>query len=60
MTAPVSEEPSGPAAEVTAADRREIVRRADLLCRRAEPHADEVPCPAHMQEAHRQLFGMAV
>jgi hypothetical protein len=54
----MSEEPGGPAgAEVSPADRREILRRANLLCRRAEPHADEVPCPGHLHEAQRQLFG---
>jgi hypothetical protein len=61
MTAPMSEEPGDPAgAQVRPVDRREIVRRANQLCRRAEPHADEVPCQAHLQEAQRQLLGMAV
>jgi hypothetical protein len=46
--------------DVTEADDREVVRRAELLCRRAEPHADSVPCAAHLQEAHRQLFGPGV
>jgi hypothetical protein len=58
MSAAMSEEPGGPAgAEVSRADRREIVRRANLLCRRSEPHAHEIPCPGHLQEAQRQLFG---
>jgi hypothetical protein len=58
MSAAMSEEPGGPAgAEVSPADRREIVRRANLLCRRSEPHAHEIPCPGHLQEAQRQLFG---
>jgi hypothetical protein len=57
----MSEEPGDPAgAQVRPVDRREIVRRANQLCRRAEPHADEVPCQAHLQEAQRQLLGMAV
>ncbi|HTJ74109.1 MAG TPA: hypothetical protein VL337_01985 [Acidimicrobiales bacterium] len=60
MSAAMSEEPGGPAeveVEVSLADRREIVRRANLLCRRSEPHAHEIPCPGHLQEAQRQLFG---
>ena len=34
----------------------QVVRRATQLCLRAEPHAHEVPCPAHLSEANRQLF----
>lgn len=61
MTGAVSEEPGGQAEQMlTAADRRAIQRRANQLCRRAEPHADEIPCPGHLQEAQRQLFGLAV
>lgn len=33
-----------------------IVHRARQLCRRAEPHADDAPCPAHRAEARRQLL----
>ncbi len=40
--------------------QREVVRRASQLCLRAEPHTDESPCAAHLTEASRQLFGMAV
>jgi hypothetical protein len=43
--------------KVTAAEEREIVRRANQLCRRAEPHTESAPCPAHLHEAQRQLFG---
>jgi hypothetical protein len=38
---------------------REVVRRASLLCLRAEPHTDESPCEAHLNEANRQLLGLA-
>ena len=33
-----------------------VAHRARQLCRRAEPHADEAPCPAHLVEARRQLL----
>jgi hypothetical protein len=36
--------------------QRQVVRRATQLCRRAEPHTDETPCAAHMNEANRQLL----
>ena len=54
----VRDEP--PVSEVDAAVRGEIVRRASQLCLRAEPHTDRSPCSAHLTEAHRQLFGLAV
>lgn len=38
----------------------DVVRRATLLCLRAEPHAEQSPCAAHVAEANRQLFGIAV
>ena len=34
----------------------QVVRRAGRLCGIAEPHTTEVPCAAHLQEAHRQLL----
>lgn len=37
-----------------------VLRRATQLCLRAEPHTDRSPCPAHVSEAQRQLFGPAV
>jgi hypothetical protein len=37
----------------------QVVRRATQLCRRAEPHTDQVPCPSHLSEANRQLFRLA-
>lgn len=36
--------------------QRQVVRRATQLCRRAEPHTDETPCAAHINEANRQLL----
>lgn len=33
-----------------------VAHRAGQLCRRAEPHADDAPCPAHLVEARRQLL----
>ncbi len=38
----------------------QVVRRATQLCLRAEPHTDRSPCAAHLSEANRQLFGLAV
>jgi hypothetical protein len=38
-------------------DHRPILRRAEHLCRRAEPHADVIPCQTHLHEAQRQLLG---
>ena len=35
-----------------------VVHRADQLCRRAEPHAADTPCPAHLAEARRQLWAV--
>lgn len=52
------ERPAGLAS--TAAYRREVQRRANQLCRGAEPHADEIPCSRHVQEAQRQLVGLVV
>lgn len=60
MTAQRSAERSDSVVEgVGPADQRLILRRAEHLCRRAEPHADVVPCPTHLHEAQRQLFGPA-
>ena len=42
--------------EVGTRDR--VVHRAHQLCRRAEPHADDAPCPAHVAEARRQLLAL--
>jgi hypothetical protein len=33
-----------------------VVHRASQLCLRAEPHAEESPCLAHLAEARRQLL----
>lgn len=44
------------ALEVGIGDR--LVHRADQLCRRAEPHADDTPCPVHLAEARRQLLAL--
>ena len=38
---------------------RQVVRRANQLCFRAEPHTEESPCAAHLNEARRQLFGLS-
>ena len=38
----------------------QVVRRATQLCLRAEPHTDRSPCPTHLSEANRQLFGLPV
>ncbi|HEX2048889.1 MAG TPA: hypothetical protein VHF27_14080 [Acidimicrobiales bacterium] len=46
--------------DLDANGRREVVRRATQLCLRAEPHAGQSPCPAHLSEANRQLFGPIV
>lgn len=35
-----------------------VVHRADQLCRRAEPHTADTPCPAHLIEARRQLLAL--
>lgn len=60
MTAQRSAERSGAVLEgVSPIDQGLVLRRADHLCRRAEPHADVVPCPTHLHEAQRQLFGSA-
>jgi hypothetical protein len=40
--------------------RQEVLRRATHLCLRAEPHTGQSPCPTHLSEAHRQLFGPIV
>lgn len=61
MTAQPVDVPGGrPDSEIDAGARQEVVRRASQLCLRAEPHTDESPCPAHLSEASRQLFGLAV
>lgn len=41
--------------EWTLTEKGEVAVRADRLCRAAEPHTDEVPCPRHIQEALRQV-----
>lgn len=41
------------------ADQPELVRRAEQLCRRSEPHTDTVPCASHLHEAQRQLAMLA-
>ena len=46
--------------DLDAASRRHVVRRATQLCLRAEPHTAQSPCPAHLSEANRQLFGPIV
>lgn len=46
--------------DLSPSDQRQVIRRADQLCRRAEPHADEAPCRAHLHEAQRQLFDLVV
>ncbi len=46
--------------ELDAAVRHEVIRRAAQLCLRAEPHTAQSPCPAHVSEANRQLFGPVV
>jgi hypothetical protein len=45
--------------DCASAPEPQVVRRATQLCLRAEPHTDEVPCPAHVSEANRQLFRIA-
>jgi hypothetical protein len=60
MSAQQSEVPAeDPGAEVDPKADRELVRRADQLCRRAEPHTDRSPCAAHLAEAQRQLLGLS-
>ena len=62
MTGRDSEESGRAAGFSRSADAADgaLQRRAHQLCRGAEPHADEVPCPGHVQEAQRQLFGLVV
>ena len=61
MTAQQTELPGQPSTlELDAAARQEVVRRATQLCLRAEPHTGQSPCPAHVSEANRQLFGPIV
>ena len=40
--------------------REGVVRRATQLCIRAERHTGQSPCPVHISEANRQLFGPIV
>lgn len=42
------------------AEEPRVLRRATQLCLRAEPHTDRSPCPSHVSEAQRQLFGLTV
>ena len=58
MTAQRSEQ--AVVAEMSMAEERELVRRANQLCRRAEPHTEVVPCAAHLHEAQRQLEAPAL
>lgn len=44
-----------PGTELDPAGQPDVVRRATLLCLRAEPHTDRVPCVTHLSEAGRQL-----
>jgi hypothetical protein len=61
MTAQRSDVPGAvPEPEADAAGHGDVVRRATLLCLRAEPHAEQSPCATHLSEANRQLFGIAV
>jgi hypothetical protein len=61
MTAQMSEEAGGAVVDdASPGDRRLVARRANQLCRRAEPHTDSIPCAAHLHEAQRQLFRLAV
>jgi len=60
MTAQRSDEAMANLDEVSPGDQRSVVRRADQLCRRAEPHTHSAPCPVHVHEAQRQLFGACV
>ena len=61
MTAQEMDVPGGVSTlELDAAARQEVVRRATQLCLRAEPHTGQSPCPAHVSEANRQLFGPIV
>ena len=61
MTAPQTELPGQASTlDLDAAVRQEIARRATQLCLRAEPHTGQSPCPAHVSEANRQLFGPIV
>ena len=58
MTAPTTELPGqASTVELEGGPRQEVVRRATQLCLRAEPHTGQSPCPAHLSEANRQLFG---
>ena len=61
MTAQQTELPGQVATlDLDAAVRHDVVRRATQLCLRAEPHAGQSPCPAHVSEANRQLYGPVV
>ena len=60
MTAQGSDEAMAVFGNVSRGDQLSVARRANQLCRRAEPHTDSAPCPAHVHEAQRQLFGLSV
>jgi hypothetical protein len=61
MTAQQSEIPGQLSTlELDANVRQEVQRRAMQLCLRAEPHTGQSPCPSHLSEANRQLFGPIV
>ena len=57
MSAQQSDVPAGrPGSQAGFPVPREVVRRAIQLCLRAEPHTEESPCAAHLNEANRQLL----
>ena len=60
MTAQRSDVSELPGSRLEPAVHDELVRRASHLCLRAEPHTEQSPCPAHVSEANRQLFGLVV
>ena len=60
MTAQTEMPGPGSTLELDAPAGHEVVRRATQLCLRAEPHTGQSPCPAHVSEANRQLFGPIV
>ena len=55
MTTRVSEPRVGPPAGHDPGLQPPVVRRAHQLCVRAEPHAEQAPCQAHIHEATRQF-----
>lgn len=53
-----AQQPDGQMETLDFGTRDRVVHRASQLCRRAEPHADDAPCPAHLAEARRQLLAL--